>query len=103
METMNKIIQELKNDIKEAAEKQKFYRNQRKTERLIGERKIQPWEATMKHRLNREELRKMYAAYHILRGRDLSKIDSLKFDEEWQKTSFLNDVNTIIKLYKGEE
>ena len=65
----------LKKDIKEKSELQRFYKNQRKTVHLVGERKMSPSNATWKHVCNREELRLMYLAYGILRGKDLSTID----------------------------
>jgi hypothetical protein len=95
METnINKIaIMMLKKDIKEKAELQKYYKNQRKTVNLVGERKMSPSEATWKHFCNREELRRMYLAYGLLRGKELSDIDRnyedvggyLKIAEEYEK------------------
>jgi hypothetical protein len=70
-----KAIMMLKADIKEKVELQKFYKNQRRTVRLVGERKISPDAATWKHYCNREDLRNMYLAYGILRDKDLSTID----------------------------
>lgn len=93
-------IKELKKDIKEAVEKQLFLKNQRKTKRIIGERKIEPWTAAMYHRENREKLRTMYAAYASLNNKEINKIDSLKFDEEYQKGYFLKDVINLVNLYK---
>lgn len=78
METINlnkKAILMLKKDIKEKVELQKFYKNQRKTVKLVGKRKISPSDATWKHMYNREELRKMYLAYGLLRNKKLSDID----------------------------
>lgn len=101
METLNKNARiELKKDIKEKAEKQKFYKNQRKTVRLVGERKMSNWEATMKHQDNRTQLRIMYAAYAVLRGKEIKDVDSLKFDNEWEVNSFTHEVNKIVDLYK---
>lgn len=102
METIilnKKAINDLKLDIKEKSEKQKFFKNQIKTKNLVGERKMQPWEATMNHLNNRKELRKMYAVYAILKGKEISKIDSLKFDNEWEKDTFMNDVTKLVNLY----
>ena len=89
-----KAILMLKKDIKERVELQKFYKNQRKTVKLVGERKISASEATWKHMANREDLREMYLAYGILRDRELSDIDSnymevlggaKRFAEEYEK------------------
>lgn len=63
------------------AEEQKFLKNQRKTEHLIGDRKMPATEATMKHQSNREKLRILYAAYGVLRGKKYSEIEN-HYDEE---------------------
>ena len=103
METkFNKIaIKMLKEDIKKKAELQKYYKNQRKTVHKDCSRKfgdlpdISPSEATWKHQYNREELRRMYLAYGILRGKELDVIDCNYSDiggyhgiaEEYEKKS----------------
>lgn len=77
METIEKIdVAAMKADIKEMVEKQKFYKNQRRTEKLVGARKMPAWEATYKHQTNREDLRVMYAAYGLARGKSLSQIEN---------------------------
>jgi hypothetical protein len=77
METIEKIdILKIKSDIKEMVELQKFYKNQRKTVKLVGERKMDSGTASYKHYTNREELRMMYAAYGIARGKELYQIES---------------------------
>ena len=82
METIEKIdIAKMKTDIKDMVEKQKFYKNQRKTEKLVGERKLSPDEATMKHYHNREDLRYMYAAYGQARGKSVSQVEN-KYPED---------------------
>lgn len=70
-----------KDYIKNMAEEQKFLKNQRKTEKLVGDRKMPAWEATMQHQSNREKLRILYAAYGVLRGKSYSEIES-HYDEE---------------------
>lgn len=110
METIEKVnVAELKADIKESAEKQKWYRNQRKTVHKNCERKsgdpndIEPWQATMDHRSNRAKLRAMYAAYAILRKQDLSEIDSGKFETTWDEDFFKTSVEKLLIKYRGEE
>lgn len=77
METIEKIdIAKMKEDIKAKVELQKFYKNQRKTEKLVGERKMSPSDATYKHHTNREDLRAMYAAYGQARGKSFSQIEN---------------------------
>jgi len=77
METIEKIdVAAMKADIKTMVEKQKFYKNQRRTEKLVGDRKMPAWEATYKHQTNREDLRVMYAVYGLARGKSLSEIEN---------------------------
>jgi hypothetical protein len=76
METITKIdVKAMKADIKKMVEEQKFYKNQRKTVRLVGERKIEPSEAQWKHMATRAKLRVMYGAYAIARNKTLALID----------------------------
>ena len=82
METIEKIdIAKMKADIKTMVEKQKFYKNQRRTEKLIGAREMSPSDATYKHLMNREDLRMMYAAYGQARGKSLSQVEN-KYPED---------------------
>jgi len=110
METIviNKIaVLKLKDSIKKAVEKQKFYKNQRKTVKLVGKREISPDEATYKAHSNRGVLRIMYAAYAIMRRKELSKTDSLRFEdhllgEERGKAQFLMSVDRMVEMYEKE-
>ena len=77
METIEKIdVAKMKADIKKMVELQKHYKNQRRTEKLVGQRKMPAWEATYKHQTNREDLRVMYAAYGLARGKSFSQIEN---------------------------
>lgn len=71
---MNTLL-ELKSRIKELAGQQLGLKNQRKTVKLEGERTLQPWEARYKHAQNREELRCLYMAYGILKGKTSEEIE----------------------------
>jgi hypothetical protein len=97
-----KTRKELVEKIKVAASYQKFLKNQRKTVKLVGKKEMEPWEAAMKHLHNRGDLRVMYCAYAVLRGRDVSSIDSLNFEEDWAKEVFLEKVNKLVKEYAPE-
>lgn len=102
METIVKIdVRKMKADIKAKAEEQLFYKNQRKTVKLVGERKISPSEATWKHQSNRQKLRLMYAAYGIARGRSLQQIEHHKEDEH-PLEKHMDSINAIIDKYKVE-
>jgi len=102
METIEKVnVKQLKEDIRVLAAEQKELRNQRKTVRFSGTRTMEPWEATMNHFHNRQKLRVMYAAYAILRGRELSEIDSGKFETEYDKSHFETSLEEILKKYRS--
>ena len=77
METLEKTntvgINKLKNDIKSLSQEQRELKNQMKTVRLVGERKLEPCVAAYKHWMNRRKLNLMYAAYQILRGKEVIK------------------------------
>jgi len=104
METIVKInVEKLKSDIKELAEKQKFYRNQRKTEKIIGERKLQPWEAACAHHENRNKLRIMYAAYGIIRGKNFSEIENHYPEENHPLKEYQYQIDKLIKKYEIHE
>lgn len=64
---------EIKNEIKRLSEEQVFLKNQRKTVKFVGERKIDSYEAVLKHQSNRELLRHLFEAYSLIRGKERSK------------------------------
>jgi hypothetical protein len=104
--TINKIaINALKNDIKKLSEEQRFLRNQRKTVNLKGERTMEPWVATMKHQANREELRLMFAAYGLMKGKTFSQIENNHSEEEHPLNKFKTNINVLVDHYetKSEE
>ena len=74
-------IAKMKLDIKKMVELQKFYKNQRRTEKLVGKREMPTYEAAYKHQSNREDLRAMYAAYGQARGKSFSVVEN-KYPEE---------------------
>lgn len=72
---MNTQILSIKNEIKKMVEVQKELKNQTRTIRLVGNRTMEPWQAQMRKNSNREKLRHMYAAYAIMRGKDLKTVE----------------------------
>lgn len=68
----------IKNEIKKLVENQRSLKNQRKTVHIVGERIMEPWKAAYLHNANRHQLRLMYAAYHVLRGKDLNLFETQK-------------------------
>ena len=72
IENNNRIgISKLKNDIKTLSKEQRELKNQMKTVNFVGERTIEPYQAQMKHHRNRMKLTLMFAAYQILRGKEV--------------------------------
>lgn len=101
METIEKVdIAKMKTDIKGMVELQKFYKNQRKTDKIIGERKMPAWEATQKHQYNRENLRVMYAAYGLARGKSFSQIENKYPEEGHPLHAFQKSIDRISEKYK---
>jgi len=101
METIVKInIEKMKEDIKTKVELQKFYKNQRRTEKIVGERKMPAWEATYKHQTNREDLRILYAAYGIAKGKTFSQIESHYPEENHPLQKFQKSIDRILEGYK---
>jgi len=86
METIVKFdIKKMKEDIKTKVELQKFYKNQRKTVKIVGERTIPAKDAQYRHMANREDLRILYAAYGVARGKSFQQIENIS---TWEKQSY---------------
>ena len=101
METIVKInISKMKEDIKSKVELQKFYKNQRKTDKIVGERKMSAKDATYKHMTNREDLRIMYAAYGIARGKSFSQIENNHPEENHPLQRFQKSIDRVLEGYK---
>lgn len=62
-------METIKQTIKTLASQQAELKNQRKTLNIVGPRTIEPWQATITHKVNRTKLRELYAAYSIIRGK----------------------------------
>ena len=104
METMVKMnIEKMKNDIKESAEKQKFYRNQRKTVHIVGERKMTTSDATYEHQWNGHKLRIMYAAYGLARGKSFSQIENAHPEENHPLMKYQYDIDKLLKQYETQD
>jgi len=101
METIIKIdVRTMKADIKKMVEEQKFYKDQRKTVKRKGEYKISPSEAAWKHRSNRDQLRLMYAAYGIARGKSLEYVESNHKGDVHPLEEYRDIINDRIDRYK---
>ena len=107
METIEKYSKEeriqfkaFKDYIKSIANEQQSLKNQRKTVKLVGERKMSPSDATMKHFHNREKLRVLYAAYGILKGRKYSEIENHYPDENHPLQQYERSIERVLKEHK---
>lgn len=98
--TIKYNVAKLKSEIKVLAETQKDLKNQRRTVKLLGERTIDPEEATYKHMSNREILRAMYGAYGLARGKSLSQTEN-KYSEENHPLKSPNFTRKIDSILKG--
>jgi len=93
-------IAQMKADIKEKAELQKFYKLQRKTDIPNSDRNITAKEAQYKHMANREDLRVMYAAYGIARGKSFSQIENHYPQENHPLEKYQKTIDRILEKYK---
>lgn len=66
---MKNLINKIKEELKSQAAEQRFIKGQRKTEHLVGERKISSYDACEKARQNKYDLTIKYIAYYILKHR----------------------------------
>jgi hypothetical protein len=107
METIEKIervnVSVIKNDIKKLSEEQRFLKNQRKDVHLKGERILDPKKAAYKHMSNREDLRILYAAYGLMRGKSFSQTENKYSEEEHPLTKFLPRISKVIESYNQIE
>jgi len=62
---------DLKSEIKALAAKKKATKEQRKTVKFTGTRSLTPWEAQILALRQKEELKHMYIAYALLRGKSI--------------------------------
>lgn len=84
----------LKNVIKNLVAQQKLLKPQRKTVHYTGLRTHPAWEATARHLNNRYDLRHLYLAFGIMRGKSVDVI------EPKRKTPFNQiKVDKIIEQY----
>lgn len=101
--TININIKEMKETIKKMVEKQKSFKNQRRTNKIVGKREMPAWEASYKHALNREKLRIMYAAYGLARGKSFSVVENHYPEENHPLHEFEDKIKKIFKKYELEE
>ena len=116
---MNTKIQELKDLIKAKADYQKTLKQNRKTVHFTGERLMSPSEAVEKvggtYKPNgdsyyyfgnpgtKHELRLLYAAYGLLRGKSFSQTENHYPEENHPLNHFKSEIMSIVEDYSDEE
>jgi len=93
-------IFKMKEDIKMKAEEQKFLKNQKKTVHIVGERKIPTSIALYKHHINRKDLRVMYAAYGVAKGKTFSQIENHYPEENHPLQKLQKKIDRILEPYR---
>jgi hypothetical protein len=99
METIKYDIAKMKADIKVKSEEQRFLKNQRKTVHIVGERKMEASDATYRHQTNREDLRILYAAYGLARGKSFSQIESRCSEDQHPLKNHQRSIDRILEKY----
>lgn len=89
----------LKADIKLLAEGQSALKEQRKTVHFEGERTLTPNQAFSKHLENRHQLRLLYAAQGLLKGRTLEQIETKNRPDVYPLSVYTNSINKLIVKY----
>ena len=98
--TININIAEMKDGIKKAVEIQKFYRNQRKTKHIVGERIMEAEDAAYKHQRNSNKLRIMYAAYGLARGKSFSHTENHYPEDTHPLKEYQYYIDKLLKEYE---
>jgi hypothetical protein len=92
-------MKNLKNKIKELGETQKGLKNQRKDVKIVGERTMPTWEACWKHAGNRDNLRLLFAAYGLMRGKPFSVTENTHSEENHPLKCYQVQIDKIIEQY----
>ena len=116
---MNTKLQELKDLIKAKAAEQKTLKMNRKTVHFTGERLMTPSQATetiggtyrpdgtsyycFGNPGTKHELRLLYAAYGLLRGKPFSKTESHYPEENHPLNKYKSEIMSIVEEYSDEE
>ena len=103
METLVISKATLVKDIKKMSEEQRFYKNQRKTVHIVGERKMEAWRAEHEHAMNREDLRVIYAVYGLSKGKTFSQIENAFPEENHPLNELQWKIDKFMDRYKIPE
>lgn len=89
----------LKQDIKKLSEEQKFLKDQRKSIYNKTVRTMPTWEADLKHQHNRINLRIMYAAWGLMRGKTFEQIENMYPENDHPLWKYYEDISRVIEQY----
>jgi hypothetical protein len=93
----------IKNEIKKLSENQKNLTNQRKTVHIKGERVMEAWQADYQHSENRHELRMLYAAYAVMKGKTFEEIEPKNKPNKLPLSQYKNSIDKLVEKYKVVE
>ena len=89
----------LKEEIKKLSEEQRFLKDQRKTVKIVGERKVNAKEASWKHLCNREKLRILYAVHGVLKGLLFSQIENHYPEDKHPLKQYQKQIDALVLQY----
>lgn len=100
METIVKRldVKKMKNDIKSKVEEQKFL----KSERTNG-KTMHPSVAQSKHFATRKQLRLMYAAYGLIRGKSFSQTENHYPEENHPLKQYQYEIDKLVEKYTVQD
>lgn len=98
MEYSKVAVRQMKSDIKTLVAEQKSLKPQRKTVHFAGTRTVSPGTAVADHLFNRYELRHMYIAYAIMRGKTLDQVEPNRKTQPNEKA-----ITKILKKYDEQD
>ena len=112
-QNIKNAIKSMREEIAALEKVQKNTKEQRKTVNFHGERTMPAWKATMLVPAQREQLRAMYAAYGLLRGKKFNQIEnnakplnrdngnwcSIELVGKHPLTLYLSEINKFLEKY----
>ena len=106
-QNIKNAIKSMREEIAALEKVQKNTKEQRKTVNFHGERTMPAWKATMLVPAQRDQLRAMYAAYGLLRGKKFSQIENNAkplehagiYTGKHPLTQYLSEINKFLEKY----
>ena len=101
-QNIKNAIKSMREEIAALEKVQKNTKEQRKTVNFHGERTMPAWKATMLVPAQKEQLRAMYAAYGLLRGKKFNQIENNAkpaYNGKHPLTLYLSEINKFLEKY----